>query len=334
MKPAETVPIKEILLFNLLLISFLILTSRLATFLHEVFGHALVAVLSGGTVSAITVSLFGGGYTTAGTGSHHIVVSFIFSLSGILLNLLTGFYAISMGKKMAFRNISAGLFLSVFSMASLAGAMAYLVLGLYYDFGDPVAWIQNGYEWFNRLWVLFLTVSPAVSFAAAKLYIFIQQQVFPADSFFGRLKITIMTLGFSSIVYGMLFLSTSQSLVSLDASTYAFKRAEAEIIEKKKAELSQRLLKENPKLTDEQLRSILDKTPVIVEPDEVPAKFPLLPVLGIFLAIGGIFGIGGQKIIIPDIIAPLNEKFIFLFAILSVLVIAVLASTGGVIYKG
>ena len=330
----ESVTIKAVILFDLLFISFLILSSRLATFLHEVLGHALVAVLSGGSVSAITVSLFGGGYTTAGTGSHHVFVRFLFALSGIILNLITGFIAIHLGKSTAGRNFLASLFLSVFAMVSLAGALAYLVLGLYYDFGDPTAWIINGYGWFYIMWVPFLLVSPFVSYMAAQLYISLQQRVFSSETFFKRLKITLVTLGISFVAYGILFFTTSQSLVSLNASDYAYKRAETRVLEIKKTELSERLLKENPELTDEQLRSILEKIPVVVEPDEVPVKFPMLPVLAGLLITGGLFGIGRKKTRISDGNVRLNQNVVFLFVLVSILVIIILSYTDGLIYTG
>ena len=48
-------------LLDLFLLSLLILSTRLATFLHETVGHALTAALFGGRVTGIRLSLFGGG---------------------------------------------------------------------------------------------------------------------------------------------------------------------------------------------------------------------------------------------------------------------------------
>ncbi len=69
----------------------------LVTFLHE-FGHALGAVLTGGSVNEIQINPNGSGYTTSVGGSRSIILMGGYIGSAILGNLL--FYAGTKGQKL------------------------------------------------------------------------------------------------------------------------------------------------------------------------------------------------------------------------------------------
>ncbi len=52
---------KDVVLFTFMLIGLLVLSTRFLTLLHEVMGHGFTALILGGKVLKIKVSLFGGG---------------------------------------------------------------------------------------------------------------------------------------------------------------------------------------------------------------------------------------------------------------------------------
>jgi hypothetical protein len=280
-------PWKKIILVDFLLIALLILATRFATFLHEVFGHAFVALIVGGEVHRIKVSLFGGGMVWADLGNCPGSTLFLYCLAGIFVNLFTGAFPIVFSKKISKMNVTWGLLWAVFAITSLLGALAYLVLGIYYDFGDPVNWSQATPYWFGLLWIPFLIVTPLAAYFASRLYILVQEKMFPTKYIMGRIKILLATLGVSSIVYTGLFVWTNQRLASTDSSIAAYYREEARIIERKKDELAQRLQKIFPKLTQEEIQARVDRTHIHVEPDEVPTRFPMIPVFVIFCLLGG-----------------------------------------------
>ena len=82
---------RDLLLFDLFLLAILILATRLATFLHELMGHALMAATFGGEVNGVRVTLFGGG-----EAYYHLKmqsglsVRFLVAFGGIIVNMLSG----------------------------------------------------------------------------------------------------------------------------------------------------------------------------------------------------------------------------------------------------
>ena len=326
-------PWKKIILIDFLLIALLILATRLATFLHEVFGHAFVALVVGGEVHGIKVSLFGGGMVWADLGNYPGYALFLYCLAGILVNLFTGALPIVFSKKIKKMNVTWGLLWAVFAMTSLLGAIAYLVLGIYYDFGDPVNWVQVTPHWFKLFWIPFLIVTPLVAYFASRLYISVQEQMFPTKNFIGRVKLLLATLGVSLLVYGGLFAWTNQSLASTDSSLAAYYREEARVIERKKDELTQRLQKTYPELTQEEIQARVDSAHIHVEPDEVPTRFPMIPVFMILCLLGGSTALPKRETgragssIQPGVATVLMTCF------LAAIVLFTLTYTNGFIYK-
>ena len=325
---------RKILLIDFLLIALLILATRFATFLHEVFGHALVAVIVGGEVHRITVSLFGGGKVWADLGHCNSLALFFFCLSGIFVNLVAGVLPIVFRKKIGKISPIMGLFWAVFSMTSLLGTLAYIVLGLYYDYGDPVNWVQVTPRWLGLFWVPFLIITPIAAYVALRLYVTVQENVFPENDFVGRLKIAFITLGVSSLIYAGLFIWTNQHLASIDAPIAAYESEKAKIIEKRQEELAQRFREVYPDMTEEEIQSQVDHIPIHVDPDEVATKFPLIPVLVILCTFGGLAamlkgGIQGVRISGQPRVAT-----IYMVCFLAAVVISVLVYTNGYIFKG
>ena len=161
---------RRLLLFDLFLLSLLILSTRMATFLHEAAGHALAAALFGGKVNGIRLSLFGGG-----NAYYHFdsalppLAAFLVAFSGILVNLFSG----SLTLRYAHRSGTQPpwiLFLSLFGMVNLLGGLSYACLGLYSRVGDPAAWMRGtswGEDW---LWLPFLAASPLAAHVGVRSF--------------------------------------------------------------------------------------------------------------------------------------------------------------------
>jgi hypothetical protein len=325
-------PGRKILVIDFLMIALFILATRFATFLHEVLGHAFVALIVGGDVHRIKVSLFGGGMVWSDLGNNHSPTLFIYCLAGIFVNLVTGALPIVFRNSLRRINPIWGLFWVIFVMASILGILAYLVLGLYYNFGDPVSWIQVTPWWLELLWIPFLIITPFVAHFVSRLYVSVQETIFPAHDFMGRLKILLATLGVSSLVYACLFIWTNQELASITAPAAAYHREEARIIEKKKEELAQQLRETYPELTQEKVQTQVDNTPIHVDPKEVPTRFPMIPVLVILYTFGALTALKeetGRKNF------PIQPKALTVLVVcfLAVIVVATLAYTDGTIYN-
>jgi hypothetical protein len=288
---------RRILVFDILLLSLLILTTRFATGLHETYGHALTALLCGGQVRAVFVSKFGGGYTSTNLGGLADIspaARFAFSLSGIAANLVTGLIAailITGGGKYGntaarrpVRNLLGGLF----AAASLLGAWAYLVLGLYYGAGDPVSWAP-GIVVPPAVWLPLLLVSPAVSYVGLRGYLQVQESIFPAKNAFRRIAVTALTLGIATIAYAGLYFGFGESLAAADAPEIHRAREIRRIAAEKRAALQKRLTQTRPDLSSEEIERIVEETPVFVKQTEIPRRFPLIPVQALLFACGGIY---------------------------------------------
>ena len=72
-----------------------------------------------------------------------LVERFLISYGGIMINLLSGFAGILLAEKV-WNNRVLALFLNLFGMVSILGAVTYSALGFYYGEGDPVSWLGNG----------------------------------------------------------------------------------------------------------------------------------------------------------------------------------------------
>jgi hypothetical protein len=326
-------PWKKIILIDFLLIALLILATRFATFLHEVFGHAFVALIMCGEVHSIKISLFGGGMVWAELGKTSGPALFLYCLAGIFVNLFTGVLPIVFGKKIRKMNVTWGLLWSVFAMTSLLGALAYLVLGIYYDFGDPVNWVQVPPQGFGLLWIPFLVITPFTAYSVSRLFIFVQENIFPPKDFVGRIKMLLATLGVSCLVYACLFVWTNQSLASVKSSSVDYYRKEALVIERKKAELAQKLQKTYPELTKAEIQARVGNTPIHVEPDEVPTRFPMIPVFLILCLLGGSMALPKKKSSRAGPPIQPGAATVLVVCFLAVIALATLTYTNGFIYK-
>jgi len=330
------IPWKKVVRLDLLLIALLVLSTRFATFLHEVFGHTGVALLSGGEVHRIKISLFGGGMVEADLGGDHLAVVMLYWYSGILVNLITGALPFFFLNKIKRANLLWALFWAVFVLTSLLGTFAYLVLGLYYEFGDPVNWVRVTPQWLALSWIPFLIAAPVVSHTACRVYVSVQQRYIPSKDFFEGLKITCAALGISVLVYAGLFWLTDQRLASANAPLAAYQREATRIIEKKKEELAQRIRAVHPELTEAEIQARVNDTPIHVSRDEVPEKFPMVPVLAILFLLGALTALKKgemERMKREDTVAHPKPEAVFLLCLLAVIVISALALRGETIYE-
>ncbi len=314
-----------------MLIGLLVLSTRLLTLLHEVMGHGFTALILGGKVLKIKVSLFGGGRVWADINNNHIVSRFLFSMSGIFVNFLTGAIPFVLYKRTIKLDIRWRIFWSLFAMASLVGALGYLVTGIYYDFGDPVSWTKQAPGWFMLCWIPLIVLTPFIAFYCTKLYIASQESLFPTKKFVDRFIMTTATLGIAMVVYGALFVSTNQSVSLAQAPKAAYNREKAGILEMYKRELFLKIREQNPDLSSEEIQAIVDSTPVSVDPDEVPVRFPIIPVFAFLCISGGLFALVGKPKYLPkyldDAVLKLKTLDVLLICIAAIGVILILVCT-------
>lgn len=272
---------RRLLAFDLLLLALLVLSTRLATFLHEGMGHSLSALALGGRVNGIRLTLFGGGnayyrFDTELGPPGALLVAF----AGILVNLLSGILALRPSRSSE-TGSSRDLFLSLFGMVSLLGALSYACLGSYYRVGDPAAWTNRfpaSGEW---LWVLTLASAPFAAYLGVNRFWARLRPWFPVQGFCSRAAVLALTLGIAGCAYAGLYLWADQRSTAIDTPKLAYLQAQERVRKEKQEALARQLQAAHPDWGEEELRRQIARTPVRVRPDEVPRRFPLMPVLAL-----------------------------------------------------
>ena len=325
-------PWKRLLWFDLLLLAFLILGTRLATLLHEVLGHALTAVLSGGDVTSVRISLLGGGRVT-----HHlpelvgVPVRFLVAWAGIGVNLATGalvFFQFSHSRPHRLRD---GFWI-LFAGASLLGGVAYAALGLYYGQGDPVAWMAFPSPmsvWFS---IPFLLAAPFLGFVAVKTYSAWAAQWFPAGSLAGRALVLLLTAGVATAAYAGLYTASGARSRALDSPQAALEQTRKEVARQQLEALVQAVRRMQPDLSEEQVRALIRIVPTPMQPVEVPRKPPLKPALALLYVVGAFFAVR-RALGASTAPARLPPRAAAAVAALAAGVLVLLGLTGGWIYK-
>jgi hypothetical protein len=316
----------EYALFAILLFSFLILSTRLATFLHEVIGHGLITVLLGGKCHGIHISPWGGGYANcelkaeAGISFH-----FLHNFGGIILNLTSGLisFFISHKSKMT---INGALFLAIFGLISILGAYSYLIVGSYYNVGDPAGWIPSGIPARSLFFLFLFSTTPILAYYTFSTYLTIQEKIFPSTQSTKRLMKCFITLGFSVFVYSLFFIFTSQSLIILDAPKISYEISESNIRQKKREKVVETILKDTPDISREELNHIMKHTEIVVGADEVPKKFPIIPVVVFLCFIGFLFANYEKKTVHKGMSkVPLSGKVVLANILTAICVVSILS---------
>ena len=322
----------RLLLFDLLLLAFLILGTRLATILHELLGHALTVLASGGWVKAVYISLLGGGRVLHelpdGAGTP---VRFLVACSGIAVNLLTGILVLHRSGRTERGRLLDGFWI-LFAGVSLLGGAAYAALGLYYGQGDPVAWMDRGSGGLSWACVPFLMAAPLLGFAAAGRFSTWVGQWFPSRSFAGRVLVLIVTAGAAVGAYAGLYQATGARSRALDAPQAAFMEAKRQIVQDRREELARRLRIANPDLTNARIRRMVERAPVVVRPEEVPRKPPLEVILALLFGAGGLAALRSGTDA-SSTVGRLSPRPVLLAAALAAGFLVVLFSAGGWLYR-
>jgi hypothetical protein len=323
----------NLFLFNLFLLAILILATRLATFLHELMGHALMAVIFGGDVNGVRVSLFGGGRVYYNLNAQSgLYVHFLVAFGGIIVNILSGLLPFIFIRRFN-NNPIWTLFFILFGMVSLLGAIAYSALGFYYQVGDPVAWIEGPLQRETWFWIPFLVVSPFVSYFVLKSYSMVNERLFPAKTILNRVCTMILTLGITGSAYAGLYGMTGRQSTALNAPSSAYQHAKKKV-KKMKIEALYRNLRENrPELSEAEVRRLVEQTSIVIKPDEVPKKFPLKPVIAILYTAGGLLALRRIKSGMSDSIMRISTQPAIFTVALAGAVLGLLAWTGGWIYQ-
>jgi len=279
-------PIQKYLLLTILLFSFLIISSRLATLLHEGVGHWLVVTLFDGDCRGIYVSTWGGGYADCDLGkTSGIIPHLLYSFGGIIVNLLCGVALIAIYERIKDKT-GLALFVVFFGLINILGAYSYLVIGIYYDVGDPSGWLTAGSAFSTFTILILLCIAPIISYYVFQKYLMIQQSIFPAHKISNRLIICFATLGLSICIYFLVFIASSEKLIITDAPRIYVEESKDEIHQAKLEALRQRLLESNPNISADELERYLKGVDIVVSPEEVPRKFPIIPILSTAYLLG------------------------------------------------
>ncbi len=324
--------IKRILIYNLSLVSIIVLASRLITAIHEILGHGAAAVAYGFRVSVIHISLFGGGKVVSNFNHPEPWANFIYGMAGIIVNIVAGGLCIILIRKTKKPNNTRHLFWILFATMSLVGALAYQITGAYYGYGDPAGWagfLPNSHPVF---WAPFLALSPFVTYYCTKQYLSVQEIFFPVRSFGRRLSISAATLGAAVCAYIALFVIANQTTAFLRAPDYAYNKARLRVIEQKRADLFKKLQEQYPDLTSEEILNKAIGTEIKVDRDEIPERFPILHILIALNIAGGLaavrFAGAGQS----DQAVNQNTGEVVYITMTAMVVLAFLASVNGFVY--
>jgi hypothetical protein len=319
----------SLLLFDLLLLSLLILATRLATFLHEVMGHALAALALGGHVSRISIGLFGGGRVDYQLRTESLGVSLLVAFGGIVINLSSGLLAFSFSRRLRKQPIWA-LFLVIFGMVSLLGSISYAALGFYYRQGDPVAWTKEVPQYVGSLCIPFLIAFPFISYFTARTYLkLIDRCFFTTKTYVQRTAAIVLTLGLAGCVYAGLLSMSGEPLILLDAPSLAYREAEQEVRERKIEERFRSLQESHPELSAQEIKQLVKPKEIIVSREEVSTGFPLIPLMAALYVAGALLALKHCKRESSNSYVQVSLKSVIVTASLVGVVLGVLVWTGG-----
>jgi hypothetical protein len=324
---------REILIFDFYLLALLILAARLATCLHEIVGHGLTVVIFGGRVNGIHISLFGGGWTYYQFDREiALIARFLAAFGGILVNVLFGLLALYFVRRLS-GNPARTLFLTLFAGVSVLGATGYTILGFYYQQGDPVAWVQSPSPAAAWFWIPLLILAPGASYLVLKPYVLVCESRFPAFTYRERAIMVLLTLGLAGCLYTGLYIVTNQRSVALDAAATAHQEDKRRVLRAKREALAAKLREAHPELSAEAVRRMAEQTSIAVDPEEVPRRFPLMPILAILYLGGVLASAGGRRSGSPERIPPISLGLLCWTAALAGMVLGILVWSGGWLYK-
>lgn len=197
--------VRKLILFDLALLSLLILASRLALILHEFAGHGLVALFFGAQGLRAELSLFGGGWIHYDFPEAHRLSPFghsLISAGGILVNLLSGLAASLLARR-APPTSHRRLFLHFLGAGSIGQALFYLSNGFYFGTGDPQGMIEPFAPVgdFQIAWIFFVPFFSLTAWFAARGWIEFLGSHADVRTPLRRFGWTLATIGVATLSY-------------------------------------------------------------------------------------------------------------------------------------
>jgi len=236
---------KKIIIWILLAESAIILSTRLGAFLHEFVGHGLMAEFFGGTFEAFQITLFAGGKAHF-YGSFSKTASLFVYMGGIAVNFIVGIVALLVIQKhrLTFSVTLSGIF---FAAVSILSQVQYLILGAYYQYGDPVCLVKYPAALFLA-WSGGLVILAWFSLYIMRLFFRFQNSYFPSSHIFNRAIISFFILGIPILLYTGFYQCSKTPLGStraiLEAQLRAQKEAEQIKAETKSEKSIEEIIKE------------------------------------------------------------------------------------------
>lgn len=216
---------KRMIIWIILSESMLILSTRLGAFLHEFVGHGLMARILGGSFEAFSLTLFAGGEAKF-SGNFNKIDTLCVCFGGILVNLVTGFavLVIIQKRRFSFSLILFGIFLAGISILS---QIQYLILGAYYQYGDP-ACLANYPTALFFAWTAGLGLLAYFSWYLMRLFFRFQDAYFFTPNIINRIIITFLILGIPIFLYTGFYHFSKTPLASVAAIQEARMRIQKE----------------------------------------------------------------------------------------------------------
>jgi len=283
---AKTTGIKRIspyrvALFALWLMLILIISDWIQTVVHECLGHSLICILNGGTVYGIGIVKLGCGYTISALGKASPFIHVLFLISGIGMNLLLGLATLLWLRRRMRRAPDVGglfnVFLAVFIIYSITGALGYAFLGFLFgggDAGGTLPFLPAPFK--DWAWAPFFLAMPAAGYLLVTPYAALQQRLFPIEWPVGRLGFTLVILAGALNCFDVLQANSGRLILNNEMRTTPYQE-KAKLREAKTAEAIERLQREHPALSKEEVRQQVAKLPVELKADPVAKDFSALP---------------------------------------------------------
>ena len=254
------------LAFAALLLALIILATWFGTLLHEALGHCLTYELFGGTAQGFRIDWFGGGMAYGSGLSGSWLPHFIHDFGGMVVNVATGLLALAW---LLFRRPRTTLRLGIvlFVLISVLSQTGYACIGFYYDIGDPSGWAARVPTVGRIVWLPFLIAAPFVAYVLMKPYVRLQQQMFPIVSPFRRVLFAVLTLGTAVAAFATLHIVTS-ALHRVEFPAAAQAQSVERVRVAKTEAVREELRQEYPEAEESVIEERVERTPIIVEPEE------------------------------------------------------------------
>jgi hypothetical protein len=285
-----------------------VLSAILATVaLHEIVGHCMTAWLLGAKVKGVSLGLVGGGLSDVqfpeGASAWRVAAT---GAGGIAVNLVTGALVLVCAQRA--RSLEGRLWLACFGATSILGSLYYLANGLYYGWGDPADFaVTAGFvrdqrvlmRGDSRAWIGFVVLFPIAGVVLMRIYLRIQDGVFPTRGFRERFARTMTTLGVVGLVFAAMFLTVGRA-TSPSAPLFRSNTREVAYRQDRAIEEANRIRRELAEAPPEVVKAAVSevwrrsaKTPV--PKSELPVTLPLDAILAGLVVLAGLVGVAMDR---------------------------------------